>query len=297
MNDANAKKIFIVENSEANKSLDQWQARLSLEFAQRSARSFLAKKQHSGPLVIQKTLYPEGDEVCHGIIIHPPGGVAGGDDLSLEVSLLKNANVLLTTPGAGKWYKANHKVASQHLQFDLAENACLEWLPQENIMFDGAVVDFSATINLAKNAKYAAWEILCLGRQAKNERWNTGKLNQNLMIQRQDKVIWQERSMLMAGDRFFQSLVGLGGNVVSGSFVIVAGGVPAELLAKCQQVKMESHLDIKARYGVTALSEVFSARYIGMSAPAARQYFESLWHILRPWYLMRPVTKPRIWNT
>ena len=275
----------------------RWKASLALDFGTQATRTYLAKKQHVGPLVIQKTLHPEGDEVCHGIIIHPPGGVAGGDELTLKVTLAQNANVLLTTPGAGKWYKANNKVASQQLQFDLAENASLEWLPQENILFDGAMVDFSANINLAENAKYAAWEILCFGRQAKGERWNTGRLSQNLTIKRKDKVLWQERTMLMANDRFFDSLIGLGGNVISGSFVIAAGSVPATLLAECQQVQVVDKADIMARYGVTALPEVFSARYVGMSAPAARQYFERLWYILRPWYLSRAVTRPRIWNT
>ena len=213
------------------------------------------------------------------------------------MALENNAYVLLTTPGAGKWYKANSKVASQHLEFDLAENASLEWLPQENILFDGAMVDFSANVNLAENAKYTAWEILCLGRQAKGERWNTGSLCQNLTIKRLNKVIWQERAMLMADDRFFESLIGLGGNVVSGSFVIAAGSLPAPLLAECQQLQLVENIDVKARYGVTTLPDVFSARYIGMSAPAARQYFENLWKILRPWYLSRPVVRPRIWNT
>ena len=276
----------------------RWKASLALDFGTQATRTYLAKKQHVGPLVIQKTLHPEGDEVCHGIIIHPPGGVAGGDELTLKVTLAQYANVLLTTPGAGKWYKANNKVAGQQLQFDLAENASLEWLPQENILFDGAMVDFSANINLAENAKYAAWEILCFGRQAKGERWNTGRLSQNLTIKRKDKVLWQERTMLMANDRFFDSLIGLGGNVISGSFVIAAGSVPATLLEECQQVQVVvDKADIMARYGVTALPEVFSARYAGMSAPAARQYFERLWYILRPWYLSRAVTRPRIWNT
>ena len=297
MNDPFSMHLISQSQDASNHHLDRWKAQLSLAFAKQAARTFLAKKLHIGPLVIQKTLHPEGEGICHGIIIHPPGGVAGGDELTLEVTLASNANVLLTTPGAGKWYKANSKVASQHLQFVLAENACLEWFPQENILFDGAMVDFSASINLAENAKYAAWDILCLGRQAKGERWNTGRLRQNSIIKRNHKIIWQERTMLMAGDRFFESLIGLGGNVISGSFVITAGLVPAILLAECQQLQPQDDVDAKARYGVTALPEVFSARYIGMSAPAARQYFEQIWHILRPWYLGHVAVRPRIWNT
>ena len=284
-----------------------WLAELSLDFDAQLGRSFLAKRQHNGPLVIQKTLHPEGVDLCHGIIIHPPGGVAGGDELILNVNMQKNAQALLTTPGAGKWYKANGTVASQHLQFDLGEDASLEWLPQENILFDGAILDFSADINLDVDAKYAGWEILCFGRLAKGESWDTGKLHQKLTIKRLTRTIWQERTHLNADDQLFKSKVGLDGNVVSASFVIAAGAVPTELLQKCQQYKIDdfgkddpnikNSADSRAKFGVTALPEVFSARYIGMSAQSARHYFEGLWQILRPWYLSRPAIRPRIWNT
>jgi urease accessory protein len=94
-----------------------------------------------------------------------------------------------------------------------------------------------------------------------------------------------------------QSLVGLGGNAVSASFVIAAGAVPAEVLASCRQIQPKLALDMHARYGVTALPEIFSARYVGQSAQSARAYFEALWQILRPWYLGQQSARPRIWNT
>lgn len=275
----------------------QWLATLTLDFEADNGRSYLAKRQHSGPLVIQKTLYPEGVEVCHGIIIHPPAGVAGGDALTLHVNVGRNARALLTTPGAGKWYKANGAVASQHLRFDLAEKSGLEWLPQENILFDGSILDFSAEVHLDQDAVYAGWEILCFGRLAKGERWHIGQLQQRLTIKRFNKTIWQESANLSANDRFFHSAIGLGGNVVSANFVIAAGAVPVELFAQCQLFEIDSASDSKAKFGVSALPEVFSARYIGMSAQSARHYFEGLWRILRPWYASRPAVRPRIWNT
>lgn len=279
----------------------RWQAQLNLAFSADGGRSYLAKRQHHGPLVIQKTLHPEGPEICHGIIIHPPGGVAGGDELTLQATLGADAKVLLTTPGAGKWYKASGSIASQSLQFDLGENSSLEWLPQENILFDGAMVDFSANIQLSATASYAGWDIICFGRLARGEAWHLGTLRQNLTIKRAHKTIWQERSALRANERFFHSLIGMAGNVVSANFIIAAGAVPLDLLAACQQLQVDGAaphpLDPQAKFGVTALPEVFSARYIGMSAPAARQYFEQLWQILRPWYVQRMVVRPRIWNT
>jgi urease accessory protein len=275
----------------------RWQAHLALEFSKNADRSFLAKRQHTGPLVIQKTLHPEGEQVCHGIIVHPPGGVAGGDELTLDVRLNDNSHALLTTPGAGKWYKANGQQASQYLQFDLQHSACLEWLPQENILFDGAQVKFSAEVNLAADAKYVGWEILCFGRQAQQERWQTGSLHQGLSIRRNQALIWNERTCLKPDHSLIESIVGLHGNAVSASFIIAAGAVPASVLAACRAIQPKLTLDLQAKYGMTALPEIFAARYIGQSAQCARQYFEALWQILRPWYAGREVTRPRIWNT
>jgi len=274
-----------------------WHARLDLNFAERGGRTWLAQRQHVGPLVLQKTLYPEGQSICHGVIVHPPGGVAGGDVLTLAVSLSQQSKVLLTTPGAGKWYKANGHEASQHLIFNLQDHACFEWLPQENIMFDGSQVRFTADINLSRNARYAGWEILCFGRQAQGECWNTGTMHQNVSIRRENKRIWLERTAIVPEPALMQSIVGLGENAVSASFVIAAGAVPPEVLARCREIQPKLALDMLARYGVTALPEIFSARYIGQSAQCAREYFEALWQILRPWYLGHESTRPRIWNT
>jgi urease accessory protein len=270
---------------------------LSLDFVKQRERSYLAKNLHVGPLVLQKSLYPEGEAVCHGVVIHPPGGVAGGDALTLNVSVGDGAHALLTTPGAGKWYKANGQQASQHLQFSLQQAACFEWLPQEIILFDGAQVKFSAEVNLAADARFAGWEITCFGRQAQKELWQTGSLQQKLAIWRDGKLIWNERSALKPEYLLMQSMVGLCGNAVSASFVIAAGLVPVELVAACRKIQPQSALDSQASFAVTALPEIFSARYVGQSAQSARHYFEQLWQIVRPWYAGRVVTKPRIWNT
>lgn len=280
-----------------SKHVSHWQATLALEFTKQDGRSYLAKREHTGPLVIQKTLHPEGAGVCHGVVVHPPGGVAGGDELTLKVRLNQSVHALLTTPGAGKWYKANGQFASQHLKFDLQNGACFEWLPQENILFDGAQIKFSAEVSLQEAAKYAGWEILCFGRQAQKELWQTGSLHQRLSIHREKKLIWNELTFLKPEQRLMQSIVGLYDNAVSASFVIAAGLVPPELLVACRGIQPKLALDMRAKYGVTVLPEVFSARYVGQSAQCARQYFEQLWQILRPWYAAREVIRPRIWNT
>src|SRR5215831_13582578 len=103
-----------------------WRAELALEFERRAGRTVLAARRHDGPLVVQKPLYPEGGEVCHAIIVHPPGGIAGGDELTLDVETGQNAAALVTTPGAAKWYRSSGPWAKQHIA--LRAEGRLEWL-------------------------------------------------------------------------------------------------------------------------------------------------------------------------
>lgn len=269
-----------------------WQAKLELGFCRREARSYLAHRLHKGPLVVQKSLHPEGEAICHAVIVHPPGGVAGGDALHLHVQVGEGANALLTTPGAGKWYKANGTFATQALHFELAAGSGLEWLPQENILFDAAEVCFSAEIDLAADATLAAWDIVCLGRQAQQEVWQTGTYKLNQRIRRNGRLIWNERAHMQANDLLKQSRVGLGGSVVFGTFLVCAGTVPAEVLQACRDIVLP-----EANTGVTALPEVLCIRYVGQASQQARHYFEQCWQLLRPWYYQKDAVRPRIWNT
>lgn len=271
-----------------------WLGQLDLCFDRRDSRSYLGFRQHIGPLVMQKTLHPEGPEICHGVLVHPPGGVAGGDQLNLNVTVSDGANALITTPGAGKWYKANQHQARQKLAFKVGKAASLEWLPQENILFDGADVNWQANIELADEAKFAGWDIVCLGRQAQKEVWQKGGLQQCLQVKRKGQLQWIEQTKLTPDHPLMQSLIGLEGNKVMGTFIVVAGQLPEEILEKCREIKA---MEAPATTGVSALPALFVARYVGNVSQAAKQYFEALWHVLRPWYLGRPAVRPRIWNT
>ena len=104
-----------------------WSAELELAYARDKDRTIPVLRRHLGPLRIQKGLLPEGREVWHQIIVHPPGGIAGGDQLSLSLNLEKQARVLVTTPGAGKWYRAATQLALQKTRLRVAAGATLEW--------------------------------------------------------------------------------------------------------------------------------------------------------------------------
>ena len=105
-----------------------WLARLQIDYTLHEGTS-RAHHQHVGPLRILQSLYPEGPAVCHNVLVHPPGGLVGGDTLDLEVHVGPQAHGLLTTPGATRFYRSAAEPARQNTYLRLAAGARLEWLP------------------------------------------------------------------------------------------------------------------------------------------------------------------------
>ncbi len=269
-----------------------WKAELTLGYRRVGERTVLAERRHEGPLVVQKPLYPEGHGVCHSILVHAPGGIAGGDSLTVNLALDGGAHALITTPSATKWYKADGRLARQSASMSVAAGAVLEWLPLESILFNEADAAIGSRVALAEGAVFAGWEIACLGRRASGETFRTGSLTQSLEISRGGKLIWNDRIALAGGDRLLTSPVGLNGNHVAGSMALAGmGALPAELLETCRTLKPAG-----GEGGITALPDIISARYLGGSAEIAKDYFESIRQVLRPWYAALQAHRPRIWD-
>jgi urease accessory protein len=269
-----------------------WQANLELSFARRENRTLLAAKTHHGPLQVQKALYPQGPGICHVTVLHPPGGVAGGDALAIAARLDSGSRVCLTTCGATKWYRCPRAESEQRLHFSVEAGAALEWLPRENILFDGSKPRMQLDVELAPAAQFLGWEILCFGRRASGEGWHTGGLRLRTRIRQAGHPLWSEHANIPAGSGFDSSPVGLGGYSVSATLVAAGSGVSAELLAACRTT-VPSGGD--SRSGVTTLPGVLLARYLGHSSQDAFGWFTSLWTVLRPALLHQPAVAPRLW--
>jgi urease accessory protein len=156
----------------ARDGAEDWHAQLRLELERRDGRTILARSTHEGPLRVQRPFYPEGkDGPCHIYVLHPPGGVVSGDRLLVDVRAGEGSEVLLTTPGATKLYRARGDDDATLVQrFTVAEGARVEWLPPETIAYDGTVARVSTEVELAETSSYVGWEILCLGRPAAHAR-------------------------------------------------------------------------------------------------------------------------------
>ena len=267
-----------------------WKASLSLGFSFEGRKTTLSRKLHDGPLVVQKPFYPEGGEVCHAIIVHPPGGIAGGDELNLKVKTGARASALLTTPGAAKWYRSAGPQARQQVGFEV--DGTLEWLPQETIVFDGALAQTAYAVDLAAAASLIGWDIVCLGRTGSGERFTRGSYRSSIEVRREGRLLWLERGRIDGGSRLLESPAGLGGNPVFGTLFAAFTNFPGEIL---QELRAEN--PISGRGAVTLLPGILLARYLGDSGEAARRYFIALWRIIRPVLCGREAIEPRIWGT
>ena len=267
-----------------------WKASLALGFSFEDGRTVLSRKLHDGPLVVQKPLYPEGAPVCHAIVVHPPGGIAGGDALELSCAVAPQAAALLTTPGATKWYRSSGPQATQHIAFDV--RGALEWLPQETIVFDGALAESSLEVDLAPGASLLGWEIVCLGRRGSGERFRRGSYRFCARLRRAGRPLWLERGRIDGGGALMTSPAGLAGSSVFGTLFCAFPGVKHELLNEIRQVRPE-----EGRGAATLLPGMLAVRYLGDSSEAARRYFIALWRVLRPALAGREASEPRIWRT
>lgn len=273
------------------------EARLTLGFSDDHGVTRLTDRRHYGPLRVQKALYPEHPSVCHAIIIHPPGGVVGGDRLHIDIDVGAQANALITTPGAAKWYKANGHVSRQQIGLKVAAGAALEWLPQETIFFNHAHVMLDHHVELAADARYIGAEILCFGRTASGESFDHGRIGQHTSIRRDGKLLWWEQGVLKGDAEGMQSMLMLGGHTVCATLIALGNkALPPDVIGGLREIEKSAD-DPTAKRGVTQIKSLLVARYLGHSSQAARNWISTCWQQLRPALLERPAIVPRIWHT
>jgi len=276
-----------------------WQARLSLSFAQRSRGVRLVKCEHEGPLYVQKAFYPEGPDCAHVYLLHPPGGLVTGDTLTISVETQADSHALLTTPGAGRVYKARDVkgVQSQNLQITVQENAIVEWFPLETILFPSAQARMKTRVDLSKSSSFIGWEVTCLGLPANEIVFDSGSVSQNMQIWRDGRILLNESLLIDQGDRtLLTANAGLRSLPVHG--LMIAGPFKENPLDLIDALRVLQEQAVTNEFLATSHNgEFITVRYLGACTEKARKLFTQAWVLIRPELVQKEAVAPRIWAT
>ncbi len=276
----------------ASKEHSGWTGHLQLEFEKLRNHTVLIRNLHNGPLVVQHPLYPEGKDICHTCILHPPGGVVGGDRLEIDATVKKNGAALITTPGATKFYRSGGRLAIQQQRLTVQSGASLEWFPQDAIIFPGAKAEIETRIDLSSGATFMGWEILCLGLPVNRKRFTKGTLRTRLSIYREEKIRFMDQ-LRIQNKKDLDRPTGLRGFPVTATFISSNGH--SDMLAGVRDIVPKEQ---EAITGATLLhNELLIIRYLGYSTFAAQALFAEIWALLRPQTLQKTACAPRIWAT
>ncbi len=276
----------------------RWHARLSLGIRRTPRGSRVASAERFGPLHLQKPFYPEGPDLAHLYLLHPPGGMVSGDLLEIEARLEPNTAALITTPGAGRVYRARPDRTLQHqrVRLEVGKGCSLEWLPLETILYPDARTRLEVDVELATNARFIGWEVTSLGLPAQGAGFGRGELQQRLQIRREGRILLREQLMIDGqSSALLMGKAGLQGQPVNG--LLVAGPFMPEqvepllepLRACCEQDELLA--------GVSLSGEFLLIRILGRCSERTRLCLEQCWGLIRPELIGREACAPRIWAT
>jgi len=272
----------------------EWQGSLALVYANDQGKTRLVRDRITSPLKVQRPFYPEGQRVCHTVVLHTAGGIVGGDRLSQTIHLQEGSQALITTAAASKIYRSNGQRAKQQIHIHVEAGACLEWLPQQTIVFNGAIYQQQMTVELAPGASWLAWEITRFGRTARKERFLQGDWRSHTEIWQQGHPLWIDRQWLPGGEAVLDSPHGLAGQPIVGTLIWIGQPVSSEIIDNARSLWTADQRQGEA--GVTQTqAQGLLCRYRGSSTTEVRNWFTQVWQCLRLTYLGRNVSQPRVW--
>ena len=273
-----------------------WHARLQLDYSLEAGRT-VARHRHDGPLRILQSLYPEGDAVCHNVLVHPPGGLVGGDTLDITATVAPGAHGLITTPGATRFYRSAGEPALQRTQLSVAEDARLEWLPLEAICYNACQAENRLTMALAPGAELIGWDVTALGLPGANLPFETGRFQQHIEI----PGLWLERGRIDACDqRLLDSPLGLAGRRCMASIFFVAGSAlerhRRQAALDVAREVIDAHA-LAATAGATSVnSQVIVVRALAPLVEPAMDLMKRVRAAWRGHFWQLPGANPRIWS-
>lgn len=279
----------MVAATAGDKPTDEWLATLSLDYREKlssnALKTIAARRRHVGPLTMQRAFYPEQDGICHTYLLHPPAGITGNDRLSIHVDLKDRAKVVVTTPGATRFYRTNGQGASLRQELHIDHETQLEWLPQETLVYARTNATMQSEIRLRGNGQYFGWEVVGLGRPASGEHFIEGCFEFRTQIYRDGR--------LCIRDRIYSDGMPAGLQNNHAFATLIASGANAGALEVAQKI-CAANQNLSAP---TLIEDFLIVRALANECNPITDLFRQLWQSLRPMLFGRPAAPPQIWRT
>lgn len=275
-----------------------WEALLKLRFARRAEKTRIVERERKGPLAVQRPFYPEGDDVCHTYLLHPPGGVVGSDSLDIQVHVEPGACALITTPGATKFYRSGGRLATQVQRLKVEAGGFLEWMPQENIFFPDAQARVETRIDLEPGAGFIGWDLQCLGRPVNDEAFTEGRVDASTRLSVAGKLVLIDQ-LRTEGTSLVEASAGMRGYPMQATMLIVPGDdkTDYESLLETVRAAMETHASLPLEAGATRVDQAIVLRVLGPGTEPMLKMMTAVWTAIRPIVAAREAEIPRIWAT
>lgn len=277
-----------------SESLSPWSGEVKLTYERRHHSTQPIATYAQVPYKLQRPFYPQGKGICYTTILHTAGGIVGGDELSQSIQLKPQTQAVITTAAASKVYRSNGFKASQNVAIEVDHEACLEYLPREMIVFEGAQYEQKLQVNLAPNATYLGWEIVRFGRSAREEKFLKGEWRSRTEIWQDQQLIWVDCPWLPASPEIWNSPHGLAGYPLVGTLVWVGKPVPPEVITQVRNLWQKTQSS--GEVGTTSLMSGLLCRYRGNSRAEVVNWFIDIWWLIRQWNGQAIPVTPRVWQ-
>ncbi len=237
--------------------------------------------------------YPEPGEPRSVVVGNVAGGVVGGDRLAVAISVGDGEELLATTQAAEKIYRSDGATATMAVELSVGARATLEWLSAGTILFDGARLDRTTTLDVAAGGTLLYCETLVLGRLARGEVFASGLLRDRIRLRIGGRLAWAD-DLGLDGDVLasLDAAPGFGGARSYGTLLLASPGAGSAAAALRPAVEAEAGV----RAGVTALGpDLLLVRILSDDPARARRLIAAGWTALRSTQLARPARMPTIW--
>jgi urease accessory protein len=262
-----------------------------IAFAARDGVTHLAQLFQKTPLRVLRPKPAPGDPTC-AVLANTGGGIVGGDALQVRVRLATGAAAVVTSQAAEKVYRSAGADATVDVGLELADQAWLEWLPQETILFDRARLRRTLRVDVTPQARLVAADMIVFGRRARGERFQTGLFRDRWEVRVGGRLVWADALHLTEPGAILDAPIAFAGAAALATCIYLAPDAKQRIgLAR----DLAESPDVRS--GATNLGPLLIVRWLAADPAPLRQVLQRFCARFRHAVADLPKQAPAIWRS